>query len=453
MEYLLSAGIDIGTTTTHLVISRIGIAVERGWGTVPNAQIKEKTILYQSPIYFTPLADGQIDLPRVQTLIDRELEKAGTTPGALNTGAVILTGESVKKRNARRVAGTVADGMGDFVVASAGPRLESILAARGAGADTLSATRHCKVLHADIGGGTANLAFFDNGALQDTACLEIGGRHWRADKGIMTPTLDALLKHTHLTADDHPAICAAYARLLEMGMNLRPKDDFFPTVITDKTLDESLVPDILSFSGGVSACMGQDLPPYAYGDLGVLLARAITKSPAIAAKEIVLAENGIRATVIGAGNYSLALSGTTIAAPPELLPVKNVPVIEVPLQTAADIPAVGDRIAAGLRTFDLTDSQPVAVAFAGYPAPSFRELMALAEQIASTLDGRSGLFVTVSQADIAKALGGCLRHLLPDGKFLCMDRIACGNGDYIDIGHPVAEATALPVIVKQLIFS
>lgn len=309
------------------------------------------------------------------------------------------------------------------------------------------------MLHADIGGGTANLAFFDNGALQDTACLEIGGRHWRADKGIMTPTLDALLKHTHLSADDHPAICAAYARLLEMGMNLRPKDDFFPTVITDKALDESLVPDILSFSGGVSACMGQDLPPYAYGDLGVLLARAITKSPAIAAKEIVLAENGIRATVIGAGNYSLALSGTTIAAPPELLPVKNVPVIEVPLQAAADIPAVGNQIAAGLRTFDLTNSQPVAVAFVGYPAPSFSELMALAEQIASTLDGRSGLFVTVSQADIAKALGGCLRHLLPNGKFLCMDRIACGNGDYIDIGHPLAEATALPVIVKQLIFS
>ena len=446
MEYLLSAGIDIGTTTTHLVISRIGIAVERGWGTVPKAEIKEKTILYQSPIYFTPLADGQIDLPRVQTIIHMELEKAGTTPGALNTGAVILTGESVKKRNARRVAGTVADGMGDFVVASAGPRLESILAARGAGADTLSATRHCKVLHADIGGGTANLAFFDNGALQDTACLEIGGRHWRADKGIMTPTLGALLTHTHLTANDHPAICAAYARLLEMGMNLRPKDDFFPTIITDKALDESLVPDILSFSGGVSACMGQDLPPYAYGDLGVLLA-------AIAAKEIVLAENGIRATVIGAGNYSLALSGTTIAAPPELLPVKNVPVIEVPLQTAADIPAVGNRIAAGLRTFDLTDSQPVAVAFAGYPAPSFSELMALAKQIASTLCGRSGLFVTVSQADIAKALGGCLRHLLPDGKFLCMDRIACSNGDYIDIGHPLAEATALPVIVKQLIFS
>lgn len=160
MEYLLSAGIDIGTTTTHLVISRIGIAVKRGWGTVPKAEIKEKTILYQSPIYFTPLADGQIDLPRVQTIIHMELEKAGITPGALNTGAVILTGESVKKRNARRVAGTVADGMGDFVVASAGPRLESILAARGAGADTLSATRHCKVLHADIGGGTANLAFF-----------------------------------------------------------------------------------------------------------------------------------------------------------------------------------------------------------------------------------------------------------------------------------------------------
>ena len=78
MEYLLSAGIDIGTTTTHLVISRIGIAVERGWGTVPKAEIKEKTILYQSPIYFTPLVDGQIDLPRVQTIIHLELEQRPT---------------------------------------------------------------------------------------------------------------------------------------------------------------------------------------------------------------------------------------------------------------------------------------------------------------------------------------------------------------------------------------
>ena len=114
---------------------------------------------------------------------------------------------------------------------------------------------------------------------------------------------------------------------------------------------------------------------------------------------------------------------------------------------------MSEQITAGLRTFDLTASQPVAVAFAGYPAPSFADLMALAEQMATALGGRSGLFVTVSQVDIAKALGGCLRHLLPEGKFLCMDRIACGSGDYIDIGHPVAEATALPVIVKQLIFS
>ncbi len=50
-ESMLSAGIDIGTTTTHLVISRIGIGVTEGFGTVPSVHITSKKVLYKVMLF------------------------------------------------------------------------------------------------------------------------------------------------------------------------------------------------------------------------------------------------------------------------------------------------------------------------------------------------------------------------------------------------------------------
>mgnify|MGYP002597556914 CR=1 FL=1 len=57
----------------------------------------------------------------------------------------------------------------------------------------------------------------------------------------------------------------------------------------------------------------------------------------------------------------------------------------------------------------------------------------------------------VSEADLAKVLGQALAPRLP-GPLLCLDGVGVSNGDYIDIGAPVAGGTVLPVVVKTLAF-
>ena len=103
-ESMLSAGIDIGTTTTHLVISRIGIGVTEGFGTVPSVHITSKKVLYKSDVVFTPLlSDGKIDAHTVTAIIKEQYKKAGVTPDELKCGAVIVTGESACRENASEV--------------------------------------------------------------------------------------------------------------------------------------------------------------------------------------------------------------------------------------------------------------------------------------------------------------------------------------------------------------
>jgi ethanolamine utilization protein EutA len=87
---------------------------------------------------------------------------AGITRADVDSGAVIPTGEAIKRRNARAIDEIFASESGKFVCATAGHRLESILSAHGSGATALSAKRSAGVLHVDIGGGTSKLALIDN---------------------------------------------------------------------------------------------------------------------------------------------------------------------------------------------------------------------------------------------------------------------------------------------------
>ncbi|MFR5646573.1 MAG: ethanolamine ammonia-lyase reactivating factor EutA [Bilophila wadsworthia] len=133
--------------------------------------------LWQSPVAFTPLTDvDTLDEAALDALIRGWYAEAGVRPEDVETGAVIVTGESLKTVNARRTVMRLADSLGDFVVASAGPHLESVIAGRGAGAAALSEARRGTVLNIDIGGGTSNYAVFRAGRVIDTACLNMGGR-------------------------------------------------------------------------------------------------------------------------------------------------------------------------------------------------------------------------------------------------------------------------------------
>jgi ethanolamine utilization protein EutA len=128
---------------------------------IPKIEIVSKKVLYQSQIYITPIIDHRIvDAVAVKEIIMKEYEKAGFELAQIDTGALIITGETAKKENAEKIVHELAGYAGDFVVAVAGPELESILAGKGAGAADLSKMERKKIINLDIGGGTTNIAVF-----------------------------------------------------------------------------------------------------------------------------------------------------------------------------------------------------------------------------------------------------------------------------------------------------
>jgi|GEM_PF-5835475 len=181
-EIMLSAGIDIGTTTTQVIFSRLTLEKSGGFGTVPEIHVTNREVIYKGKPHFTPLINNElIDSTGVGEIIENEYASAGMSPEKIETGAVIITGETARKRNAREVSETVSRTAGDFVVASCGPDLESFLAGKGAGADILSKKTGKIVLNIDIGGGTSNFCEFQDGEEIDNACIDIGGRIIRFD--------------------------------------------------------------------------------------------------------------------------------------------------------------------------------------------------------------------------------------------------------------------------------
>ncbi len=176
-EELLSVGIDIGTSTTQLVFSKLIIENIASSFSVPKVVIVDKEIIYRSEIYFTPLkSPTEINGSKVREIIEEEYRKAGIEKSKIDTGAIIITGETARKENAKEVLETLSGFAGDFVVATAGPDLESIISGKGAGAHIYSKEKHTGVVNIDIGGGTSNLAVFKHGEVVDTGCLDVGGR-------------------------------------------------------------------------------------------------------------------------------------------------------------------------------------------------------------------------------------------------------------------------------------
>ena len=331
-ETLLSVGIDIGTSTTQLVISRLTLVNRANPYAVPRVAIDKREVLYRGGIHFTPLlSDTVIDAQGVRAIVEAEYQKSGFRREDVATGAVIITGETARKKNARQVLAALSAFAGDFVVATAGPDLESILAARGAGADEYSREHHTKVLHFDIGGGTSNLALYDNGELVRTGCLDVGGRLVKLDRETGRVTyVSPSLQRWAAGANPRPTGCEPLFRAagpcpvpavgervtpealaplvqtmteaLEQAAGLLPGRDRLDAFLTQGTRWEPEGAPVVSFSGGVADCI--DSPPsdwLAFGDIGVLLGRAIAASPAFQAAGRFRGRETIRATVVGAG--------------------------------------------------------------------------------------------------------------------------------------------------------
>lgn len=470
-DYLLSAGIDIGTSTTQLIFSKLYVADANNPTLVPRLRITGREILCRSPVYFTPLrCEEEIDAAGVEAILRREYERAGIRPEDLQTGAVIITGETARRRNARQVAHALARLAGSFVVAAAGPELESVLAGKGAGAAQLSRETGRLVANLDIGGGTANICYFDHGEVLDTACLNLGGRLVKVSGGtirfcspVLAPVLEQLGLELPVGAPAEPGALAALAeRMAELigeavGLEA-PSDGLLDRCVVGHGITCGRTPEIITFSGGVADCIFRKVEPFAFGDIGPLLGAAIAKSSWFRRVDCRPAGETINATVIGAGNFSTEVSGSTIACENCPLPLKNVPVCAVPLAGPEDLPGLGEAARRKLDRFHGTEPEGgrLAVAFAGLRNPTFPQLEDLAGQLCRAFrpEAEADRFpVLVMETDMGKALGQALRRRLGRAAaLLCLDGICCRDGDYLDIGKPVVPGGAVPVVVKTLIF-
>lgn len=444
---LLSVGLDVGTTSTQMILSRLTVKNQASSFAVPKMEITEREILYRSPVYFTPLAAGtQVDGAGLRRLVEKEYAAAGITREDVDTGAVIVTGETSRKENASTVLEELSDLAGDFVVATAGPDLESILAARGAGAVERSKGR--RILHMDIGGGTSNLCLLEDGKILQTGCLNVGGRLLKLDKnGIITYRSPVLEGITALQMGERPAgeqlkqLADTLASALEMAAGLRTPTDILCKLTTRETGKPWIIPaDVtLSFSGGVADCIQKDYPDTHFGDIGSVLGRAIRES-LLCRGDYILGAETIRATVIGAGCHSMALSGSTVFHQDISFPLKNIPAV------AAENPRSAEEVR---RLLAMGEEARVFLAIPGFASPSYEAVKKLAGLLAEGFGERE--ILVCLEADCAKALGQCLRLLVGNRPCLCMDGISLTGETWLDVGAPVGPA--LPVVIKTLVLS
>lgn len=473
-EVILSVGIDIGTSTTQLIFSRLTIENRASSYTVPRICIVDKEVVYRSKIYFTPLkSPTEIDAEAVKRIVRDEYRMAGKTPADLKTGAVIITGETARKQNANDVLAALSDLAGDFVVATAGPDLESVLSARGAGADAMSKDKRMVIANLDIGGGTSNIALYEKGTLRGTSCLDIGGRLIKVQDGKITyifHKIQTLAKKHGITvnvgdradAEQLMKVCRLMADQLAQALYLTPQDSDHAGLYTNdgKPLPERPAVQAVTYSGGVADCVYQsdETDLFRYGDIGVLLGRAIRENAPLNSIECYQAVETIRATVVGAGTHATDVSGSTIRYDRKQLPLKNVPVLKVSQEDEASLETLKSSIRDQLPLYQPEGvMEQVAIAFTGETRTSFAEIQELAaaiiESTKEVIESKYPLIVVVEN-DIGKVLGNALNVMLNNRKdVICIDSIHTSSGDYIDIGEPVAGGQVLPVVIKTLIFN
>ncbi|MGO2100517.1 ethanolamine ammonia-lyase reactivating factor EutA [Vagococcus salmoninarum] len=474
-DYLLSVGIDLGTATTQMVIAKLSIKNMATVYTVPRVTITEKEVIYQSPSLFTPLRSNHlIDFIPLERFISQQYKLAGISKESIDIGAIIITGESARKENAETVTQALSEYAGDFVVATAGPDLESILAGRGAGAQSYSKEHHTTIVNLDIGGGTTNLALFYDNEVISTSCLDVGGRLIKIDQETQQITYIAPKLQTIIEGEGFDftlgktvsskalkPLLKIMVQLLANSLNLGPVSPYYQGILRTESLLIQREIKAVSFSGGVADYIKDEAltEPFKYGDIGLLLGVEIAQSEIMKAFNVLKARETLRATVVGAGSHATSISGSTITYRKEILPIKNRPVLKLSLaDEEGSSEQIGQAIRQKLNWFKLSQgSQAIALGLVGEVDPSFQRVGELAAGVLAGLgeliENQETLVISVEE-DMAKALGQSIGMLLPKGyPFVCFDRVAIENGDYLDIGRPVAAGDVLPVVVKTLIFN
>ncbi len=478
---LTSVGVDIGSSTSHLVFSRL--LLER----LDNRYVvSERVVLHESEVLLTPCAldlagEPAIDAAALRTFVDRQYELAKLTPEMIDSGALILTGVAVRRSNARAIGDLFAAQAGKFVAVSAGDALETTLAAFGSGAAALSIRDNQSVMNVDVGGGTSKIALCVAGAVVAQTAIDIGARIVAFDGAGRVARIEpaaALLATAvglRLSVGEVPD-AAGVARLVERmaehlfdamqcaapAHTVRAEGSKPSTqdLLRLEPLQSAAPPDALCFSGGVSEYIyGRSSAEH--GDLGAALAQAVLQRAKVWGPRLVTAEQGIRATVVGASQYTIQVSGSTIFVEPQnTLPLRNVPVITpaLPLSDEAlNVPAIAQAVEAALRRLDLhSGEQAVALCYRWLGSATWARLDALCQGLVSglaTVLQQGHPLVLVSDGDIGGLVGIHLHsELALQSAVVSIDGIVLQEFDYIDIGALLDTSGAVPVVIKSLVF-
>lgn len=469
---LNTVGIDIGSSTSHLLFAKVTLQ-RRSQGLSSRFMVIGREVVWRSPIMLTPFQpDGTIDAGRLGTFIHDAYHEAGYERGDVDSGAVILTGEAIKRKNARAIDELFAEEAGKFVCATAGHKLESTLAAHGSGAVKLSRDRGECVLHMDIGGGTTKLALIDNGRILGVGAFAVGGRllatdasgNWiRVDEAAQMAADDLGLATDAKTLADPEVRRQIARRLAAIAVDYilgGPLDKLGMWLQLTEMLPRDVAPTVLSFSGGVSEyLLGREDKDY--GDIAKMLAAELrSQLNGRVDLQIVDPGQGIRATVIGASQFTVQVSGKTIYLPDRaVLPMHNVPVVHVDIDLSGEIDplAVTEAIQAGITRMDLIPDSRMAVAFTWQGDPEFRRLEALGEGIvkAVVLNGRrENPLLLMIDGDVGRTLGYLLQKELGlPGSLVSVDGVQLQELDYVDVGELINPPGVVPVVIKSLLFS
>jgi ethanolamine utilization protein EutA len=428
-------------------------------------EVLARRVIHRSPVMLTPFGDNwEIEAGAIKALVDETFQAAKLSPDEVDTGAVIITGEAARKENARQIAELFSAQVGRFVCATAGPRLETVMAAHGSGAVARSQDDCLAVLNIDMGGGTTKISLIEGGQIRGATALNIGarlaafdhagklvrvekaGRQFLDDVGCGAGIGDAI---------DGETIQRLAARMAEVLFDVLSGA---PPPWRDLFILPGLGPlprlDGIVFSGGVSEYI-YDREKTAFGDLGPRLAAEVKKQADRHGYPILGASEGIRATVIGASQYSVQLSGETIFIPPATqLPMHNLRILAA---EASWDPPIAERTREVVRKAVAQQDQevmgtPFALVVSTPPFAGYGGAMELGQGLRTALlelAPRDRPHVLIFEQNIAQVVGEILSSEIG---LPCIDEIILSELDFIDVGARLPDEGYVPIVVKSLVF-
>jgi ethanolamine utilization protein EutA len=465
---LLSVGVDVGSSGTQVAFSRLHLQ-RRGQDLTSRYVVVQREAVHESDVHFTPYTDGlMIEATALGEILDRAYADARVRPEDVDTGVVILTGEALRRRNAELVTSVVSERAGDLVCATAGHHMEAMLAAYGSGAVRRSHDEQSRLLNLDIGGGTTKLALVECGRVLATAAVHVGGRLLVVGEDGCLVRLEPA-GQAHAADSGHPlglgdrvgpgtveAVAEAMADVVVRTVVGKPGE----YDLTDPLGDLGRLDGVVVSGGVAEFVYGHEQRDF--GDLGKRLGAELAArfTDGRLPGPLLEADQRIRATVLGASEYSVQLSGITshISSSDETLPRRNLRVASpsYELGEVVDPDALASAIEGHLARCELgpADDAVVALSFTG--VPSYRRLRPFAEGVRRALtpwvDAGRPLYLMLD-ADVARTLGSLFRDELGvANELVVLDGLDLRDFDYVDLGRVREPSGTVPITIKSLVF-